>query len=212
VKETEELKMKKLIREIKNWVKDLIRTFIKSRFFLGFTCLVIGATYTYLFLVGVPYYKWADEGYSYTLHINTVEAEVALQGGGLVEAKAETVPLKPKPLVMTDPKGIEALITRYFGEESKTALAVFKTESGLSPTSMNWNCYYGGVSKQCKAEDREDAWSVDCGIAQINVIGKVCPEELFIPEKNIERAYAMFQKRGFQPWVSFVNNYHLANL
>ena len=140
------------------------------------------------------------------------QAEVSPQADTLVEAKAKTGVLEKEIKKVEHTSDIKSLITSYFGSDSVVAHAVFKTESGLNPTAMNWNCRYNGISKQCKPEDRGQAWSVDCGIAQINVVGKDCPKELFNPEENLKRAKEMFDKRGFQPWIAFNMGYHLANL
>lgn len=128
---------------------------------------------------------------------------------GLREVKCEgedTVELsKNKPLEgsNSDDKHIVALIAQTFPEDSATALAVMKAESGGNATSMNWNCRYNGVSQTCRAEDRDQAWSVDCGLMQINTLGKVCPEELFDPQNNLKIAKSMYASRGWNPWVSY---------
>lgn len=95
------------------------------------------------------------------------------------------------------------------------AISVGKTESGWRHDAKGWNCIYDvlgnvkpqktektDVSKACKPEDRDQAWSVDCGIMQINVAGKECPKALFNPETNIQKAYEMYKRRGWQPWVA----------
>lgn len=95
------------------------------------------------------------------------------------------------------------MIRYYFSDDLKTALAVFKHESGLNPNSMGWNCLYDGASKACKPQDRPKAWSVDCGLAQLNFPGTVCPKEAFDPEWNLQQARAKFERRGWQPWVAY---------
>jgi hypothetical protein len=57
----------------------------------------------------------------------------------------------------------------------------------------------------CKPEDRENAWSVDCGLMQINVKGKECPSELLDIKTNILKAYAMYKRRLWSPWVAARN-------
>ena len=79
-------------------------------------------------------------------------------------------------------------------------VAICKAESDCTPTAMNWNCYYGEVSRACKKEDRDKAWSVDCGLFQQNVLGKVCPKELFDPLTSILNAQKLYNSRGLQPW------------
>jgi hypothetical protein len=106
--------------------------------------------------------------------------------------------------------GIEEKIAQVFPENSRLISAVFKAESGHNPTSMNWNCRYKNdqgemYSKACKPEDRGKAWSVDCGIAQINTLGQTCPEELFDPEHNLTVAKKMYDARGLNPWMAYLN-------
>lgn len=100
---------------------------------------------------------------------------------------------------------VEELIKEKFQDDSEVVSAVFKAESGHRADAMGWNCYYNGVSKACLPQDRDKAWSVDCGVAQINVIGKTCPEELFDPENNLNVAKKMYESRGLSPWVAWVS-------
>lgn len=95
---------------------------------------------------------------------------------------------------------VEELVVEIFGNSSATALKVFKGESGLRADAKGWNCYYGDVSKACAKQDRHKAWSVDCGVAQINVRGQECPDDLMDARKNLERAKSMFDRRGWCPW------------
>lgn len=92
--------------------------------------------------------------------------------------------------------------SKHGTEETFRALHIAKNESGYRKNAVGYNCIYDGKSQACKKEDRNLAWSVDCGVMQINVKGTVCPQELFNPFKNIDKAYSMYEKRGFQPWVS----------
>jgi hypothetical protein len=51
--------------------------------------------------------------------------------------------------------------------------------------------------------------SRDCGICQINIppeqIGTPAEEHLYNPLRCIARARAMYERRGFQPWVAFTS-------
>lgn len=82
------------------------------------------------------------------------------------------------------------------------SILVAKDESGWRHNAQGWNCMYDGVSKPCKKEDRPNAWSVDCGLMQINVKGTVCPVELFDIKTNISKAVAMYEHRKWSPWVT----------
>lgn len=95
------------------------------------------------------------------------------------------------------------MIEEKFPENPKVVTAVFKAESGHRTDAMGWNCYYNGQSKSCLPQDRGKAWSVDCGVAQINVIGKTCPKEYFDPALNLEIARKKYDSRGLTPWYAY---------
>lgn len=103
-------------------------------------------------------------------------------------------------------------IERIFGSNAKIATAVLKHESGgLNLRAQNWNCWYHRENGQkystsCKTiQDRANAWSVDCGIAQINVRGKVCPAHLFTFEGSIPVIEKKYREQGLSAWVSYTN-------
>lgn len=138
-------------------------------------------------------------------------------------SEADTVVELPSAVLQTDeglvkkPLSVEELIRREFGEDWKTALAIFKGESGLRSDAIGWNCRYkrdNGTeySAACKVADRYRAWSVDCGIAQINTIGQECPAKLFDPEHNLSVAKEMHSRRGFQPWVQYTTGLYKKHL
>lgn len=201
------------------WMRVMWGKFMRSRFLLGLLMLTIGISYT------VCFYEIENLGVRretkkvIILHreneeeIGALDSPVAyastkqqLDSSNSEEERTES-PSTP-PAVSE----IEREIREIFGKDSKIALAVFKTESALDPTNQNWNCYYNGKSDICKPADRHRAWSVDCGVAQINHIGKECPKELFNYRENIRIAKEMFDRRGFQPWVTYNEGYYLANL
>lgn len=108
-----------------------------------------------------------------------------------------TTPSRPE-MVYELAKGFEQYGTDVMNESFDVA----KNESGWRHDAQGWNCIYDGKSQACKKQDRHLAWSVDCGLLQINVKGKVCPQELFDIKVNISRAVAMYERRGWSPWVA----------
>lgn len=97
---------------------------------------------------------------------------------------------------------IEEKIKEVFPDEP-IMVAVLKAESGLKADAKGWNCRYGTSSKACSPEDRHRAWSVDCGLAQLNVSGKECPAELLDVDHSLKVARKMYDQRGLSPWVAW---------
>lgn len=115
-------------------------------------------------------------------------------------------------MVLPSQKEVAQKVREVFTEEPEIALAVFRAESGLRPDAQGWNCRYNGKSQACKPQDRAQAWSVDCGVAQINTPGSVCPEHLYDVETNLIEAHKKYVRRGWQPWVAHNQGKHLAFL
>lgn len=116
---------------------------------------------------------------------------------GYTEAQSNDATLAEKP--------VEQIIEYYFGNNAPQMTAIFKAESSLNPNAINYNCLYGIRSTSCKPGDRSKAWSVDCGIAQINIKGIICPKELFNPISNLSRAKEKYDKEGLEAWVMYKN-------
>lgn len=99
-------------------------------------------------------------------------------------------------------------IDNIFGDKAHIATAVLIHESGLNTQAKGWNCHYYNAegkrySASCKTQDREKAWSVDCGIAQINVKGKSCPARLLTLAGNMEEVEKKYKTQGLNAWVSY---------
>lgn len=110
---------------------------------------------------------------------------------------------------------IEACITKYFPEDSKTAIAVFKAESSLNPNIIGYNCRYTyfDVKKQatstkvttCKVADRANAISKDYGLAQINDQHSKTPEKFLDAEENLKMARRLYDERGWKCWYAYTD-------
>ena len=112
------------------------------------------------------------------------------------------------PSVPIEEKSVEELVEHYFPENSALMKAVFMAESSLNENAKNYNCHYyneDGIrcSASCTKADRVRAWSVDCGISQINVRGTTCPDELLDPAINIARAREKYDTEGLGAWVVY---------
>lgn len=123
----------------------------------------------------------------------------------------------PKPrtktaMVLPSQEEVARKVKGVFTRDPETAVAVFRAESGLRPDAQGWNCYYNGISSACRPEDRSKAWSTDCGVAQINTPGTICPRELLEVDTNLKRAKQKYTARGWQPWSAWLSGKHLAFL
>jgi len=83
----------------------------------------------------------------------------------------------------------EEIIQRYFGDNSKMAIAIAKAESGLNPNAIgDTNTRYHSV-----------------GLFQIRLLPErgITKEEMLDPEHNVEYAKMLFDKHGWSPWTVY---------
>lgn len=101
-----------------------------------------------------------------------------------VQAKEPTPTPTPEPTL----ENIIAYITKKFEPEGKDAVIwainCFYSESGLRPEAYHFNT--NGT------EDR--------GVAQINSIHGLTPQEAHTFTKNIDKAYEIYKRRGTDAW------------
>ena len=132
-------------------------------------------------------------------------------GLAVVVCEDETPGIQVKTKV-TGNHGIESKVRKTFYEDPNTGYATMMGESGGNPRAMGWNCEYWATDKNgkpykysaaCKPEDRGKAWSVDCGLMQINHIGKICPEELFDVDHNLIVGRGIYDRGGWNRWWAY---------
>ncbi len=122
------------------------------------------------------------------------------------------ITLSPEEVITTK-------IHAYFPGNGEIMVAIAKAESRLNPNAVGYNCYYNGdtvydhkvngaVSKACKKSHRQYAFSVDCGVMQMNVKGQTCPTELFDVEVNIKSAVELSKRQGLGAWVAYKTKAH----
>ena len=117
--------------------------------------------------------------------------------------KGETDPPIIKPT-------LDDRLVQIFGDKAEIAKAVFMHESGgMKLDAVNYNCIYNGKSTFCKKGDRAKAWSVDCGMAQINIKGKICPSELMTLEGTLIAVERIYKEQGLRAWVSYKSKAYL---
>ena len=117
-----------------------------------------------------------------------------------------------KPVVVTPEPTVEDKIKEYFPRNWKTMIAIAHAESGMNMGAIGYNCYYNGVSKACKKEDRSKAWSVDCFVLQKNYPGrKTCPDGVTL-DMHLREAAALSRVQGLEAWVTFNTGAHKKHL
>lgn len=118
------------------------------------------------------------------------------------------------PVVVEQEPRIEDKIKEYFPRSWKTVIAIAHAESNMKPTAINHNCFYkgsvvftervkGSISTFCKDGHEKYAWSVDCGILQVNVKGQTCPE--WTLDEHLEIASELSKRQGLEAWVAYKN-------
>lgn len=135
----------------------------------------------------------------------------------------ETYVAEPAPVVEVNPcdVSVEACIIKYFPEDSRIAIAVFKAESSLNPNNIGYNCRYEYFNENtqatstkitsCKVADRAKAVSKDYGIAQINDQHSKTPEEFLDLETNLRKARELYDERkrrtgeGWKCWYAYTD-------
>lgn len=124
-------------------------------------------------------------------------------------AKLELEKMKKEELEPTAENIITYIAKTWAGEGTEKmfqAIHIAKSESGLRHKAVNYNCTYEKngevISTSCKPQDRGRAWSVDCGVFQLNFHGQICPVWTMDYQKNVDYAFGMYVRRGFQPWVA----------
>lgn len=160
---------------------------------------------THLFLFNLILWGVTVHGYQtlFPGEITMVNPALAVGIISQTEAVSVTVTNAENPV---EAGSVTHLIHSKFPEDPEVLEAIFKAESNLVTDAMGWNCLYNGKSQACKPEDRHKAWSVDCGLAQINVPGRVCPEELFDPEHNLKVARKLYDsKTSLKHWSAYKN-------
>lgn len=114
-------------------------------------------------------------------------------------------------------------------DEVQRAAAILTHESSLVLDAQGWNCWYSVETDQVLTQEQANAlpknrkrsmackkrshrvyaWSVDCGIAQINQVGQYCRPELMTLHGNLRAAKEKYDAAkneygdGFLPWVSY---------
>ena len=170
--------LKQMLNKIKTKIKNAKNRFMKSRF-LAFTLgIIIGGTYTYIYMVAPIVFRPLTR----TIEIHDASAETA---SGKLGGAVKAYPLAKTSDLSRD--GIKRLVARCFKTDAPTALKIMQAESGGNPRAIHKN----------------KNGTIDVGLFQINSIHGYSKDFLFNPENNVKIASKIFQKSGWNAWVSY---------
>lgn len=189
VQKAKQAKNRTIRMRIQRFVKMIRKTSWKRSLVLsGVVAIILASSIGYC---AYRYNVWSEQ-WSFHLQLPfqnfiRVEPRVGVSKSFFKRAQAKEMTFEDK-------------IKEAFGKNAPVFLKIAHAESGQNAGSKGYNCMYNGKSRACKPEDREKAWSVDCGALQINVYGRVCPVELYDLDKNLEAAVGKFNRQGFGAW------------
>jgi hypothetical protein len=110
-----------------------------------------------------------------------------VEGNPSVEIPSAVDPCTLRDVVCENENSVEDIISRYFPEDPKMAIAIAKAESGLRAEAVNENS--NGTR--------------DAGLFQVNDIHGHSIEERLDLENNVKIARAIYEKSGWYPWVAY---------
>ena len=164
-----------MLNKIKTKIRNAKNRFLKSKFLVFTLGLIIGGTYTFIYLTAPILFKPC---------IRTIEIH---------NASAET-PKREVKKYPVEKKDIKSLVIKYFGKDAPTALKILKCESGSNPAC--------GELNNPKCINTKNG-SYDRGYWQISK--KYHPEVsdkcAFNPECATKEAYRIFEERGWGEWA-----------
>lgn len=135
------------------------------------------------------------------------------------------------PVVVTPPPTIEDKIKQHFPRSWPNFIQIAHAESKMNPNAIGYNCWYNSksiynqegklehatgtvvyaskvedsFSTSCKPPHRKYAWSLDCGLMQLNTKAKQCPKEDL--DTHLARAAELSKKQGECGWFGYKNYY-----
>jgi len=148
--------------------------------------------------------KKNSHSYKYGRRVNPLSISIAVGIATLLfifpkDYGVETYKVEHKPTVSKIT--VEDKIKHYFPKHYKEVIAISYAESNMNQNAVGYNCMYNGKSKACKKEDRSKAWSLDCGLLQLNTLAKTCPKEII--DKHLQRAATLSRVQGLGAWVAW---------
>ena len=164
--------------------------------------LILGISWTISYYEFLPMYQERCETIRVYERVKKELNDMNKSIPASVEAGAEEKPVGEKESRGETPDssadGIEAMIQDVFGENSKTALALAKSESQLNSKA------HGDKNLTFTIDGVE--YGASYGVFQIRYLpGRPSPDKLLNAEFNIRYAKALFDRYGFYPWTNYKN-------
>ena len=133
---------------------------------------------------------------TYSQEMKKVELEVIKSFGEKLDARQ--IELEKETKVYWRAQGnVEALIRKWFPEDSNTAIAIAIAESHLNPEALN-------------SKDSHKGCTGSYGIFQIGCLHEKDPSVLYDVEYNVKRAREIYDANGWQPWGAYTDGSYLA--
>lgn len=134
-----------------------------------------------------------------------------------------------QPVVVTPEPTLEDKIRQHFPNHWADFIQIAHAESSMQPEAVGYNCWYNGkaiynkdgklqhatgtvvypskvkdsYSTSCKVPHRKYAWSLDCGLMQLNTKAKECPKEDL--DTHLARAAKLSKEQGKCAWFGYKN-------
>jgi hypothetical protein len=182
---------------IKTWMVRIKRwASILGLFLLG---AIAGIAYYHAFLTFQEVTGYSDVRHSVLAqqaHAELLGTEKTADGVSVITPvegnPSEDIPSAVDPCTLRDvvcegENSIEEIISRYFPEDPKMAIAIAKAESGLRVDAINENS--NGTR--------------DGGLFQVNDVHGYSMEERLDLENNVRIAREIYEKSGWFPWVAY---------
>lgn len=127
-----------------------------------------------------------------------LDSEEPIRSNGVLVKIPKTEEGEGNTTIIAPPSAVERLIRETFPEDSETAVAVAKAESGMNPNAK------GDIALEYKYEGRVIGHS--CGVFQVRVLpGRPDCETLKDPKTNIEYARKLYDRSGWMAWSAYLN-------
>lgn len=123
-----------------NYIKNKLEVVKNSKVLLATVCLIIGWTYCYLYIAGVPYYNWLITGRNFS--INAIDRVEAYQGGTVQTVPYQAEGQRIETGSENSPEALIGIFTAYNAEKNQT-------DSDPTTMASGKKVYNGAIANNC---------------------------------------------------------------